>query len=120
MKVGRGVWGREKKDVSSGPERRKKRRGRDDSILVSGIQHARLQRGIPGIEPGTSRTLSENHAARPNPQAMLGSHKVWYCLPRHTVMMLRGLIIRGSDQGASACEEKVVQSARRMHVLLEP
>ena len=24
--------------------------------------------GIPGIEPGTSRTLSENHAARPNPQ----------------------------------------------------
>ena len=26
--------------------------------------------GIPGIEPGTSRTLSENHAARPNPQAI--------------------------------------------------
>ena len=28
-------------------------------------------RGIPGIEPGTSRTLSENHAARPNPQVLL-------------------------------------------------
>ena len=39
-----------------------------DSEFVSGIQHARLWRGIPGIEPGTSRTLSENHAARPNPQ----------------------------------------------------
>ena len=36
--------------------------------IVSGIQHARQRRGIPGIEPGTSRTLSENHAARPNPQ----------------------------------------------------
>jgi hypothetical protein len=39
-----------------------------DIEFVSGIQHARQWRGIPGIEPGTSRTLSENHAARPNPQ----------------------------------------------------
>ena len=37
-----------------------------------------LGRGIPGFEPGTSRTLSENHAARPNPRDMTVAHPQWF------------------------------------------
>ena len=37
---------------------------------------AKVARAAPGIEPGTSHTLSENHATRPNSQMCL--QKAWY------------------------------------------
>ena len=41
-----------------------------DSVLYgsSGASEASSQRAVLGIEPRTSRTLSENHATRPNSQ----------------------------------------------------
>ena len=36
-----------------------------NSIINNKIEEAKC-RGVPGIEPGTSRTLSENHTTRPH------------------------------------------------------
>ena len=81
---------------------------------MSGIQHARLQRGIPGIEPGTSRTLSENHAARPNPQAMKGVKKTRY-LPQHAPRNEHEAAVLGSETTRAAA----MLNEQRTHVMDE-
>ena len=55
--------------------------------------------GIPGIEPGTSRTLSENHAARPNPQLVpcwKSSNRAFISIraPDHTMQTNIHLFVR--------------------------
>ena len=38
------------------------------TILVQKDKKSPKERGIPGFEPGTTRTLSEYHTPRPNPR----------------------------------------------------